>query len=99
MTVPLLSIKDLAVGFRRVAAAAWLQLAQIMRECLGKSGHRAGQDPGAHAGPVRQEAGDDVAHHGARDDGIGLGEDGAMAVDRALRRQPAGGRRIAVGFR
>ena len=41
-----------------------------------------------------QKAGDDIAHHGARDQGIGLGEDGAIVRDVALRRQPAGGRGI-----
>ena len=88
-----------AVGLGRGAAAARRQRAQVMRECLGKAGHRTRQHPGAQPLPVRQEAGDDVAHHRLRDEGIGLGEDGAVALDRALRRQPARGGRVAVGLR
>ena len=41
--------------------------------------------------PVRQVAGDDVAHHAVRDDRIGLGEDGAAGQELGLAGQAAGG--------
>ncbi len=40
---------------------------------------------------MRQVAGDDVAHHAVRDDGIGLGEHGAAGQEFALAGQAAGG--------
>ena len=44
---------------------------------LGEARQRPRQHPDAGLVPERQGAGDDVAHHPFRDDGIGLGEHGA----------------------
>ena len=77
----------LRVGLGPRAATAGRDFHDILREGLGKAGHRAGNDPGAGLVPMGQIAGDDVAHHAMGDDSIGLGEDSAAGMERGLRGQ------------
>ncbi len=79
------------VGFGRGAAAAGRHVHDVLREGLGEAGHGAGDDPGARVGPMRQGAGDDIAHDAVRDQRIGLGEDGPLGVEGRLRRKPVDG--------
>ena len=88
------------VGFRRVRAAAGLQLDDVLRKGFGKSAERAGNHPHAHAVPAGQDRGDDVLHGALWNDGIGLREHGAPCQQLILGGMAAGwGKVTAVRHR
>src|SRR5690606_33258121 len=68
------------IGFGPIAAAAGFYLDDILGKGLGKAAQWTGNDPGQRVAPMGQVGGDDVAHDAMRNDGIGLGENGATRM-------------------
>ncbi|MNE53704.1 hypothetical protein D3C80_1484450 [compost metagenome] len=77
------------IRLRAQAATTGQNLDDILRECLGKTGQRTTDDPRPRLFPMRQNAGDDVAHHRLRNDRVGSGENGLAGEKLRLRRQSA----------